>query len=137
MKKLLAAVFIVVLPIISLAEDKPANNDIFWQSRSWTRGEIAWAGSYVLASTLDAIQTSKIDDIYGASEGNPLLRNDDGSPNMTRVVAVKTVVALGLFYLTDHFPHEDRRILLALTNAIQWGVVIWNESITGGILFKW
>lgn len=137
MRRLLVIATLALVSNISFAQDKSVPDEPFWQSRSWTRGELALAGSYVLASTLDAIQTSKITEISGASEGNPLLRNDDGSPNMTRVIALKAAIALGLFYLIDHTPHENRRPMLAVMNAVQWGIVIWNESITGGILLNW
>jgi hypothetical protein len=92
---------------------------------SWSAGDRVLFASYAAFSAIDAAQTSMIKE-YGLREGNPILANEDGSPDMTRVLILKTVGTGLIFWLLDS-TRDGRREFLAAANGIQGGVVVWNE----------
>ena len=92
---------------------------------SWNATDRALFASYAAFSTIDAWQTSRIKD-HGFREGNPLFATEDGTPDMTRVIVLKTVGTGLIFWLLDQ-AENGRREVLYFANALQGGVVVWNQ----------
>lgn len=87
---------------------------------SWSRQDKTLFLSYGILSTIDAVQTSQMDEEY-----NPLMRSGDGSPDMTKVIAIKAVSGLGVYFLADYFPKYRTPFLIGIT-VLQGGVVVYN-----------
>lgn len=92
-------------------------------SCAWSRQDKMLYGSYLALSTVDAIQTSQM-----SKEYNPLLQNEDGSPDMAKVIAVKAVSGLGIYFLADWFPKYRTPFLWGVT-VLQGGVCVYNMGV--------
>jgi len=87
---------------------------------TWSRQDKLLYASYLTLSGIDALQTSQMDEEY-----NPLMRSGDGSPDMVKVIGIKAVSGLGVYFLADYFPKARTEILIGI-NILQGGVVIYN-----------
>ncbi len=134
MKRFIYGVILVSL-FVTEARAEARDEEQSWKARAWTGSEVALATSFAIGNFLDIYQTSQIERI-GAQEANLLFRNSDGSPNMRRVVVAKSIVLGGVMLVLHYFPHHARKQTLKIMNVLQFGVVIWNEGATGGLLFK-
>src|SRR4030066_1381668 len=77
----------------------------------WSKQDKVLYASYLSLSAVDAIQTSQSD-----GELNPLMRNDDGAPDMAKVIAIKAVSGLGVYFIADYLPRYRTSFL--------WGVML-------------
>ena len=93
---------------------------ILLSSCAWKKTDKALYTGYLVLSGVDAIQTSQMSEEY-----NPLMQASDGSPDMTKVIAVKVVSGLGVYFLADYFPKYRTPFLIGVT-ILQGGVVIYN-----------
>ena len=91
---------------------------------TWSRQDKMLYGSYIALSTIDAIQTSQAE-----SELNPLMQSGDGSPDMAKVIAIKAVSGLGVYFIADWFPKARTPLLIGI-NVLQGGVVFYNIGVT-------
>ena len=114
--------------ILTLSLDSLAK----WED--WDNTDKKLFKSYVLATTLDYIQTkSALDGSF--VEGNPFLGDN---PSSDRLLAQK-VLSTGVIYWAMNTVEEKRyrRRGLLIVNGIQWGVVIRNEYIGATFMYSW
>lgn len=106
------------------------------ENKKWDTTEKVLYGLYLTASAADFYQASQAKRL-GFQESNPLFRNKDGSPNLALAAVAKimsaTVVGIG----ANMLPHKARKVVLIIVSATQIGVVIYNEKVTGGIIFRY
>lgn len=93
---------------------------LFSACAGWDKQDKILYASYLTLSAVDAIQTSQMDEEY-----NPLMQKGDGSPDMAKVIGIKAVSGLGVYFLADYFPKARTPILWGV-NVLQGGVVILN-----------
>lgn len=121
-------------PLYARAEDFPNYN------KKKDIEEKVLIGSYIALNLIDTYQTINMP--KGIEEGNPLVSSWAGKrPSAGEVILYKTVMMAGFFYLYNQIPkHTDNKkipkYLLRCANAFQLSVDLYNEKITGGILFK-
>lgn len=91
---------------------------------TWNRTDKLLMGSYLMFSTIDAVQSAQWDgeETY---EINPIFANDDGTTNMKKLIAWKTTAGLGAYFISDKFLQIRRPLLIGI-NILQGGIVIWN-----------
>ena len=107
-------------------------NTYAWED--WDSTDKKLFKSYVLATTLDYIQTKNALD-GSFVEGNPFLGKN---PSSDRLLAQK-VLSTGVIYWSMNTVEEKRyrRRGLLIVNGIQWGVVIRNEYIGATFMYSW
>ena len=113
------------LPVVTRPERRP-----------WDAHEKALLWSYMSFSAVDAYQTGNMPDGY--AEGNPVLRALAGEqPGAAEIMLWKSAAAYGLVHLVDRVERpRQRKALLWATLALQAYVVVHNEQVTGGIVFR-
>lgn len=84
-------------------------------------------GSFVALQLVDVAQTNEAHKHPEKwEEQNPLYGSD---PKMATVVAVKSAITTGVYFLSVNMNSQDRKLMLGLVNLLQLSIVAHNYSI--------
>lgn len=80
--------------------------------------------SYVILSAIDVVQTAGVDG-NSSKEMNPIFSRDDGTADMGKVIGLKVLLGVGVWFIVERWPEIGTEVLV-VGNVIQGGVVVWN-----------
>ena len=108
------------------------NTQAKWED--WNDTDKTLFKTYVLANTIDYLQSSQGIEDGGFVEKNPFLGE---KPHKYKLLGFKIVGTYGMYRLLNNSNAVTRRRSLQAVNAIQWGVIIRNEKIGATFQYSW